>query len=232
MSLDSFEPLDDDDFNPYAAPKATTQARRAAIEESQAESIRRDLIKREATVKSVGSLMILGALWSIAKATQMFLAAAGAIALPNEVARNHAVDPELVKPGMIAAGVIYLVFVAIGLGVGLGVRRLQAWARWTALVFWSLSLAFWLLAGLLAAFANPSVGLVMLAIFGGFTGYVVYLLASPKSGYLFTPEYRVVIEQTPHIKYRMGPVIRILLAVVGVLFLLGFIVAILKAVRP
>jgi hypothetical protein len=231
MSLDSFEPLDDD-FNPYAAPRATTQTGRAAVDGKEAGSIRRELIKREARVKSVGSLMILGGLWSIAKAAQMFLAAADAIALPDEVARSRAIDPALAKPGMIATGFIYLVFVTIGLVVGFGVRRLQSWARWTALVLWSLSLAFWLLACVIAALARPFVGLVMFAILGGISGSIVCLLSSSKSGYLCTPEYRVIIEQTQHVKYRMNPALRMLLAVVGVLLLLAFIGTVLQAVRP
>lgn len=39
---------------------------------------------------------------------------------------------------------------------------------------------------------------------GLFLGYVLYLLRSRKGAVVFSPEYRAVIEKTPHVRYKQS----------------------------
>lgn len=106
--------------NPYAPPQVTDLAPpRSEIQ--QAEAIRQEHIKVEATVKSVGTLYYLGAF--------MFIVfALATIFVPSMDKSADSVD-------QIAYGVIGLV---VGLVYGLlayGLRRLRSWARWPTVVF-------------------------------------------------------------------------------------------------
>jgi hypothetical protein len=217
MSLDSFEPLDDD-FNPYAAPKAQAAPMRLRGEVGQAEEIRRAYINHEAGFKSIGALYILGGVF-------------GTIAVIAMIAVLASGQMKGMEPGVaVFVLAFYLVITALNYAIGIGLNKLQVWARWTALVFSVLGLIGVCLNALVVTFANPIAGLFFLLIGGGITGYILYLLASSKATYICSPEYREIIALTPHVKYRTPWWVWL----VAILFVLGIVVAIIAAMmnRP
>lgn len=103
--------------------------------------------------------------------------------------------------------VFFFVLAAVFVVAGAGLRRLQGWARISAAVIATL--------GLLAF----PVGTII-------NGYILYLVVSRKGATVCRPEYRDIIAQTPHIKYKMSIVVWILLALVLALIGIGVAVAI------
>lgn len=76
--------------------------------------------------------------------------------------------------------------------VAVGLFRLKTWARWMAVV-----------AACLGVLVPPFGTLI--------NAYVLYLLLSAKGAMVFSPEYRKIIEATPHIKYRTSKIVVVLL---------------------
>ena len=96
-------------------------------------------------------------------------------------------------------------FLALGIGqfwVGRGLRGLKSWAR----------LPVGILSGL---------GLLAVPIGTLINAYVLYLIFSKKGKMVFSDEYREVMEQTPHIKYRTSILVWVLLGLV--VALIGFV---------
>jgi hypothetical protein len=152
---------------------------------SQAEETRKDHIKHEASIKSVGFLYFFGAAFLLLASIPTFI--------PSSRAR-----------GSIFA-FLFLGLAALQLWAGVGLRRLRPWAR--------------IPSGLLSGF-----GLLAFPLGTLINGYILYLLFSKKGTTIFSDEYRRVIQETPHIKYRTSLLIWILL---GLLLLLlgGMLVA-------
>jgi len=93
--------------NPYAAPQS--QVLQSSTSD---EAIRREHINTEATIKSVGALYFLGAL---------FLPLAGVFSIVEGLKKNDTAQ--------LVGGIFFLV-VGIGQGfIAYGLRRLRAWAR-------------------------------------------------------------------------------------------------------
>jgi hypothetical protein len=104
-----------------------------------------------------------------------------------------------------------LFFVVLGAGliwVGYGLRRLKRWAR----------LPVGILSGM---------GLLGFPLGTIIHGYILYLVFSQKGKMVFSDEYRAVIAQTPHIKYRTSIIVWILLILVVALIAIGLLVAFL-----
>lgn len=93
------------------------------------------------------------------------------------------------------------------LGLGFAIRRFSRWAR--------------IICGVISAggmlFAVP-VGAL-------FNGSIIYLLYSPKGNVVFSDDYKDVIRQTPHIKYRTSGVVWIFLLLLLLLFVGSSILA-------
>lgn len=98
----------------------------------------------------------------------------------------------------IGVSFIFLLLGAGQLWVGYGLRRLRKWAR----------IPTGILSGL---------GLLAFPIGTLINAYILYLLFCQKGKMVFSDEYRAVIEQTPHIKYRTSIIVWIVL---GLLLLL------------
>jgi hypothetical protein len=116
----------------------------------------------------------------------------------------------------------YLVLSGLHLTLGIGLTRLQSWARWTDVVLLLISLLFLLLAagvGVLASLMNPNAagGIVIVGVVYGFfgliMGYMLYLLLSKKGSMVFSPEYKLIIERTPHLRYKTSWLFRIVLII-------------------
>lgn len=100
--------------------------------------------------------------------------------------------------------VTYLALTAGLIYVGKGLRNLQP----------SVKLPVGILSG---------VGLIGLPIGTIINGYILYLVFSEKGKIVFSPGYREVIEQTPHIKYKTSILVSILIALLVAVVIVGLI---------
>jgi len=96
--------------------------------------------------------------------------------------------------------------------VGTGLRRLRKWAR--------------IPTGILSG-----IGLLGFPLGTLINGYILYLIFSQKGKTVFSEDYRAVIEQTPHIKYRTSIVVWVLLGLVLLLIGVGIIAMIVGGRR-
>jgi len=161
------------DENPYAPPM-TDDAGWMGGEMSEAERIRRQYLNHEASVKSIGTLYLVGAIaMTVVSVPATFL---GPPAGPWELG--------------VLIGLIVLFFC-----VGRGLRRLQRWTRVPVVVL-------------------AVIGLFQFPLGTIINAYILYLMLSPKSAYVMSDEYRTIIEQTPHIRYRSWGCLVVLLIVI------------------
>lgn len=175
--------------NPYAAPVATMSATPAA---SQAENIRNQYLSHEASVKSVGLLYMLGG------GITMLL---GVGYLFGGISLLTGGQEEFAQIGPILAGVGAFCMLLGGLQIysAISLRKLGAPGRIIATIF-------------------SGIGLLGFPIGTLISGYILYLLWSAKGNFVFAPEYKNVIAQTPHIKYKTSIVVWILLGLLVLLF--------------
>jgi len=99
--------------------------------------------------------------------------------------------------GALAVGpAIFLILLGIfQFWAGTGLRRLRPWAR--------------IPTGILSV-----IGLIGFPLGTIINGYILFLVFGKKGKMVFSEEYRAVIEQTPHIKYRTSIVVWVLLGLV------------------
>jgi hypothetical protein len=214
------------DDNPYAPPQAPIRRVGSAELPSdmvEAEVIRRTYLSHEASVKSIGSLHYLGvALGVMGFAVMIFTGLSGTVA----EGRNSA--------PFVGAVVYLLVVVSVNLVMGIGLTGLKPWARWTEVVLASILLLIYLLGTLAAAVGNsPFDGSVIAGavVISLILSYILYLLLSKKSSMVFSPEYRLLIERTPHIKYRTSWIVKGCLIVLIVVIGIGIVAAVLSTRR-
>jgi hypothetical protein len=196
---------DPDPLNPYAAPEAELGAPAAAGTDedlARAEAIRSAYLAHEASVKSLGSLHYLGALFFGIAALGL-----GAYVMTARVGNNP------FSAAMTAAAVLYVVMTGLNVALGNGLRGLRPWARWTDAVLMGLSflssllaMVGWLIAQLYAPLLGGSLGLL-------FQAYILHILLSSKASVVFSPEYREIIARTPHLRYKTSLLVKFVLAV-------------------
>ena len=149
--------------------------------------MRREYLKHEASVRSIGFLYYLGGTALVVMGVVMMTAAAA------------------MSGGIAAVPSLFLLGLGIGqLWIGRGLRKLKPWAR--------------LSTGILSG-----VGLIGFLLGTIINGYILYLIFSQKGKLVFSDEYRAVIEQTPHIKYRTSILVWILLILVVALIAFGLL---------
>jgi hypothetical protein len=213
------------EINPYAPP--TTAIGDEPLEVipegdlAAAEAMRRQYLGHEASVRSIGSLYLLGAILGFLGAFFIFIGALTTIPRGDAAASGV----------MFGLAVGYLLASSLNLALGIGLRRLKTWARWTAVVLISLSLLWVLLGiGFVMVINQPGVAIVY-AIAALIPGYILYLLISSKGSVVFSPEYRAVINQTPHIKYKTSLLVKVLLGLFVALIVLAIVGALISANR-
>jgi hypothetical protein len=146
---------------------------------SGSEEIRKQYLKHEASVKSVGILYYLGGI----VLTVMGVASLVAVGSSAEAILS-----------LVVGGLLFV----FGVGqfiVGYGLRRLKSWAR--------------IPTAILSGF-----GLLGFPIGTIINAYIMYLVLCKKGKMVFSEEYRDVMAQTPHIKYRTSIVVWILLGLI------------------
>jgi hypothetical protein len=207
---------DEQPINPYAAPEAPIGEPLSDLspELAEAEATRRKYLSHEASVKSIGSLCILGGVFqSLALVFWVVQLASGAQS----------------GPGPFGVLGFNAAFAALYFGLGIGLIRLQNWARWVAAILTGLGLLVMLAMFGLFGVAGPGgeTAPMMIGVVVGVLiyGYILYLLISRKGSVVFSPEYRRVMEMTPHIKYKTSCVVKGFLGLVFVLIAAGIIAA-------
>ena len=175
--------------NPYAAPVAPPSDFVPGVS-GDAEAIRRDHIKHEASVKGLGSLYFIGS---------VFLVLGGATALVGAISDKAGSD----GTAGTGAGMMGLLIVLgiLGFWVGHGIRKLNPGARIVAGVLTGLNLV-------LSLFALPA-SVVALLI----NTYILNLLFSKKGAMVFSAPYKDIIAATPHIKYKTSLAVWIILGI-------------------
>ena len=172
-------------------PLALQQLREGVPAVTGADEVRRQFLKHEASVKSIGYLYYLGA-FALIVIGSAGLVGAGAAGL---------------GANMISS--IFLVLLGIGqFFVGTGLHKLKGWARIPTIIL-------------------SGIGLIGFPIGTIINAYILYLVLSKKGKMVFSDEYRAVIEQTPHIKYRTSIVVWIFLALLFALIAFALIAAFL-----
>jgi hypothetical protein len=212
------------DENPYAPPQAPIGgAGQAEVpsDMAEAEAIRRTYLSHEASIKSIGSLHYLGVVLGVL-GLGMFVF--GALSRNGEVAEGINSAP------FIGAVVYLLVIVSINLVLGIGLTGLKPWARWIEVTLTSILLVIYLLAAVLNTVTNvpafrPMIGAFLVTSL--ILSYVLYLLLLKKGSMVFSPEYRLIIERTPHIKYKTSWIVKgcliVLVVVIGFAIVAAFL---------
>lgn len=177
--------------NPYAAMSIEAPLAMDDPAQTDEEGTRRKYLRREAMIRSLGFLYYFSAAWL---AVALF-AAVRRTGMPLGFVLEFA-------PRVFWFYVFLGVLLVIVLLAGWGLRRLAPWAR--------VPVAFFSTLGLLSFPAGTGVNLV-----------VLYLVFSPAGWVVFSPEYREVIERTPHVRYSRSRLVLIWCGFVAWMALLG-----------
>jgi hypothetical protein len=202
---DELAPQED---NPYAAPATRLDAMAAGPPEeiAEAEAIRKAHLGFETNIKSLGGLYYLGAFFAaFGIVVGLVMLAGGGFGGPNAAAMD---------PGtrtIAAAGItaVYAIAFALNFALGFGLRRLQTWARWTAVVLISLGLLYIIGVSVGLFLVSPVGGAIALVVGGGISAAFLYLLLARKASVVFSPRYKEIIAKTPHIFYRTSLIVKI-----------------------
>jgi hypothetical protein len=173
--------------NPYAPPAAPIEFHSQAS--AEAESVRKEHLRTERSIKVAGTLFVLGAL------------VMAAVALGRMT--NTGGDSSL-----LAVALVVLLLGVFQGAVGIGLVRLQSWARIPGIFICCL--------GLLAFPIGTIINLVILVS-----------LAGKKAGRVMSADYHEIIAQTPHLKPRASKAAIILLIILLVILALIVLFAVL-----
>ena len=180
VSVDEVIELDNNLVCAACKPTVVQKLREGlGIRDATAEGIRKAHIKHEAAVKSVGSLYLLGGSFFGLGALFGMAAVFGAIPAKDE---EYA----------LGTVVVMLLFAAIFIAVGFGIRRLRPWTR----------VPVGILAGL---------GLLGFPLGTLIYAYILYLVFSERGKIVFSESYQDVITATPHIKNKTSIIVWVFL---------------------
>ncbi|NNE00926.1 MAG: hypothetical protein HKN47_26725 [Pirellulaceae bacterium] len=191
MSNDPFSQpgFDKGAANPYAP---TTNISAEPIATDDVEAYRRKYLNHEASVKSIGVLYLLGAIFMVPAG--LFITVAAFVDPPQGDA-----------PGAIFMALLGLLYLGLGVlqgSAGIGLRKLKPWARVVGIIF-------------------SVIGLLAIPLGTIIAAYFLYLLLSQKGQIVFSDQYKEVIAQTPHIKYKTSIIVWIFLVLLVLLIALG-----------
>lgn len=174
--------------NPYAPSEATPSTQAA---EGSVEAVRREYLSHEASIKSIGLLYLIGAVFLIPIGIGVT-----SVALYSLASATSAIEPIV----GVLLGFVYLSTGIMQAVTAIGIRKFRPWARIAAIVF-------------------SVIGLIGFPVGTLISGYFLYLLISKKGVYVFSDHYQGVIAATPHIKYKTSIVVWIFLGLL--LFIIG-----------
>jgi hypothetical protein len=166
---------------------------------AQAEQVRREHLKHEASIRAVGMLYVLLAtilsLSGLLGAIGLFFSSSAGAANPAGGQVRIAAASASISLGL--AAVLFV--------VGFGLRRLNPSAR-------------------IAAAVLSGIGLLGFPVGTLINGYILWLLLSRKGKRVFSDEYRRIRAETPHIRYRtpVWPWVLVALLIVGLFLLVAY----------
>jgi uncharacterized membrane protein len=171
-----------------------------------AESTRRKYLNHEASIKSVGTLFYLGGFFGLL-AGVMYAAmsisfAFGGMQRPGAAMGER--EQTVLAMMMGIASVVALTISIVQLWTAYGLRRLKPYSRISGSVI-------------------AGIGLLGFPLGTLICGYFLYLFLSAKGEFVFSQQYKEVIQQTPHIKYKTSLIVRILVGILLFFLLLGVI---------
>lgn len=217
------DPSQDPATNPYAAPTADlgTAATQYGDDDATlqlAEPIRREHLSHEASVRSVGLLYLLGGFFGVLSLIGLLVS--GGFALSGQGGMGAAEASIIVVTLLITGG-----FTAVQILLGLGLRWLKGWARIGTILMTGLTLAYFAFVMAVSTLGGgmPIGGVIMLLFFTAIPSYIMWLMLCAKGRYVFTPEYQAIRAVTPHIKYQTSIIVKIAIALLLVIILIGII---------
>ena len=178
--------------NPYAP--TLNVAEPELVVPDEVEVYRRKYLSHEASIKSIGTLYMLGALFLIP------------IGIGQTVSGLANGNPAFLSSDEAITGLCLLSIGVLQGFVAFGLRRLQSWARVATAAISVLGVIGGLIGGLIGALIS---------------GYILYLVLCKKGQVVFSKEYKRIVEQTPHIQYRTSIIIWIFVGLLLVLVFLG-----------
>ncbi|GAA5122349.1 hypothetical protein JIN84_09860 [Luteolibacter yonseiensis] len=168
--------------NPYTAPQTFDIP---PSQDGEAELIRKEHLKTEASIKSIGILYYLGSIGILVIALSMLMASGS-----GETDNTGVVGAaELTGVALLGALAVFQ-FVT-----GMAVRKFKTWAR----------IAVGILSG---------IGLLGFPVGTIINGYILYLIFSKKGQMVFSERYKEIIAATPHLRYKTPKVVWIVLGVI------------------
>ena len=170
--------------NPFASPPEIDDD--AVVEVvGEAEQIRRQYLRHERAIQSVGSLYDIGGIFLLACALVATFAAFGTAGSAFDIGR----------------AVFFGCIAAVHFAIGRGLNALAPWAAIPVGVLSTIGLLACPIGGVAIAGFSPIV-LVVGLIGTVINSYILYLIFGRKGQVVFSPEYREVIRQTPHVKHK------------------------------
>jgi len=192
------------EFNPSSVnPYAVSTSTLATNLGTDAESIRREHLNHEASVKSIGLLYWLGGIFGCLVGV--------AYAIGGLV---NVVNPNTIGIGItfLVLGVIVTCFAVLQIMVAIAIRKLKPWSR-------------------IAATVISCIGLLGFPIGTLISAYFLYLLQSSKGTVVFSDHYQEVIAATPHIRYRTSIVVWVLLGLLVGIIGFGILALVIGRIR-
>lgn len=186
-------------FDPHENPYAAKPVEQKAV--SDVESIRRQHLSHEASIKSMGLLFMLAGVVALLVGLVYFVLIVSSFLLPNQARDTETLALLAVIATVAAAIGIFQLVVAIGL------RKLAPWAK-------------------IPAVALAGIGLLGFPLGTLINGYFIYLLLCQKGSTVFSEDYRSIIAQTPHIKYKTSIIVWIFVGLLLALMTVGIVAAI------
>jgi hypothetical protein len=208
-------------FNPYAAPQAPLDAPAVAVPEhvAAAEVTRRRYLNHETNIKSLGALNVLGG---------ALMLLGGVVVVPMALLQTTQLGAA--ETAVVAGvAVFYAIFGCVSVALGLGLRRLRPWARWTQVVICSISLLWTAFVIVAVALSGDNVGPLIAGnlVVALIPGVIFYLLVSRKGSVVFSPDYAEVVALTPHVRYKTSCIVKGLLILLLVVIIPGILAGVI-----
>jgi hypothetical protein len=175
------------------------------VDLSQAELIRTSHLSHEANLQSIGCLYILGGILGLF--IGLFYCGTGISMATNMIPQRPGRAPvDFMVPGLmlVGLGVVVLGLSCFQLYAGRTMQTLNAKGKIPAIIVSAI--------GLLAFPCGTLISAVAL-----------YLLLSPKGEMIYSPQYKEIVQATPHIRYKTSIIVWILLFLLLGLIALGII---------
>jgi len=194
--------FDLNDDNPFQAPTTVEVAPQNEVE-GDAASIRRHHLKHEASIQGIGSLYVIGGVFSVIAGLMYVSTMAVGPGAGIGIGGNELLISSIVMLLVVGIGVLQLF-------TGLGMRKVRPWTKIPATILAVITLI------------NIPIGTLL-----GF--YILYLLHSSKGQVVLANSYQDIIAATPEIKYKTSIIVKVFVVILLVVVGLGLIAALVNA---